>query len=40
MLAFFGDQAFMSDTRPDAYRPQAAADVWRRSVEFLRDRLS
>jgi carboxymethylenebutenolidase len=32
--------AFMNDTRPDAYRPEAAADAWRRTVEFLRDRLS
>jgi carboxymethylenebutenolidase len=32
--------AFMNDTRPDAYRPEAAADAWRRMVEFLRFRLS
>ena len=32
--------AFMNDTRPDAYRPAAAADAWRRTVEFLRSRLS
>ena len=32
--------AFMNDTRPDAYRPEAAADAWRRTVAFLRDRLS
>ena len=32
--------AFMNDTRPDAYRPEAAADAWRRTVEFLRAQLS
>jgi carboxymethylenebutenolidase len=32
--------AFMNDTRPDAYRPEAAATAWRRSVTFLRARLS
>jgi carboxymethylenebutenolidase len=32
--------AFMNDTRPDAYRPEAAADAWRRTVEFLRDHLA
>jgi carboxymethylenebutenolidase len=31
--------AFMNDTRPDAYRPEAAATAWRRMVEFLRARL-
>jgi carboxymethylenebutenolidase len=31
--------AFMNDTRPDAYRPEAAADAWRRTVEFLRAQL-
>ena len=32
--------AFMTDTRPDAYRPEAAADAWRRTVAFLRARLA
>ena len=32
--------AFMNDTRPEAYRPEAAADAWRRTVAFLRARLS
>ena len=32
--------AFMNDTRPDAYRPEAAADAWRRTVAFLRAQLS
>jgi carboxymethylenebutenolidase len=27
--------AFFNDTRPDAYRPAAAADAWPRAVEFL-----
>jgi len=31
--------AFMNDTRPAAYRPAAAAEAWRRTVAFLRDRL-
>jgi carboxymethylenebutenolidase len=28
--------AFFNDTRPDAYRPDAAADAWPRAVAFLR----
>ena len=32
--------AFMNDTRPDAFRPDAAADAWRRTVAFLRARLA
>jgi carboxymethylenebutenolidase len=28
--------AFFNDTRPDAYRPEAAADAWRRVLAFLR----
>ncbi len=31
--------AFMNDTRPDAYRPDAAADAWVRMLEFLRKQL-
>jgi carboxymethylenebutenolidase len=31
--------AFLNDTRPAMYRPEAAADAWRRLVEFLRARL-
>jgi len=27
--------AFMNDTRPDAYRPQVAADAWARMLRFL-----
>ena len=32
--------AFFNDTRPDAYRPDAAADGWRRALAFLRNHLS
>jgi carboxymethylenebutenolidase len=32
--------AFMNDARPDAYRPEAAADSWRRAVAFLRAHLA
>jgi carboxymethylenebutenolidase len=32
--------AFMNDTRPAMYRPDAAADAWPRLVAFLRERLS
>jgi carboxymethylenebutenolidase len=28
--------AFMNDTRPDAYRPDAAQQAWARMVDFLR----
>ncbi|MFP8878785.1 MAG: dienelactone hydrolase family protein [Myxococcota bacterium] len=31
--------AFMNDTRPDAFRPDDAADAWAKMVEFLRKRL-
>ncbi len=31
--------AFMNDTRPDAYRPEAAVEAWRRTVGFLRAQL-
>ncbi len=32
--------AFMNDTRPAAYRPEVAADAWRRLLAFLRERLA
>jgi carboxymethylenebutenolidase len=32
--------AFMNDTRPDAYRPDAAASAWTRTASFLREHLS
>jgi carboxymethylenebutenolidase len=31
--------AFLNDTRPAMYRPEAAADAWRRLLAFLRQRL-
>lgn len=31
--------AFMNDTRPAVYRPEAAADAWTRLVHFLREHL-
>ena len=31
--------AFFNDTRPDAYRPDAAADAWPRAVGFLHQHL-
>ncbi len=31
--------AFFNDTRPDAYRPAAAADAWARALAFLRRHL-
>ena len=33
------DHAFFNDTRPEVYDPEAAADAWRRTVEFLRRHL-
>jgi len=32
--------AFMNETRPEMYRPAAAADAWPRLVAFLRERLA
>lgn len=32
--------AFFNDTRQDAYRPEAAADAWKRAVAFFRRRLA
>jgi carboxymethylenebutenolidase len=31
--------AFLNDTRPEAYRPEAARDAWGRMVEFFRKHL-
>jgi carboxymethylenebutenolidase len=33
------DHAFFNDTRPDVYDRTAAADAWRRCLEFLRANL-
>ena len=32
--------AFMNETRPDVYRPDAATDSWRRALAFLRTHLA
>ena len=34
------DHAFFNDTRPEVYDAEAAADAWRRTVEFFRTNLS
>jgi carboxymethylenebutenolidase len=33
------DHAFFNDTRPEVYNAEAAADSWRRTIEFLRQHL-
>ena len=33
------DHAFFNDTRPDVYDADAAADAWRRTLEFFRAEL-
>jgi carboxymethylenebutenolidase len=33
------DHAFFNDTRPEVYDPEASADAWRRTIEFLRRHL-
>jgi len=33
------DHAFFNDTRPEVYDPEAAAEAWRRTLEFLHFRL-
>src|SRR5207245_3106739 len=32
--------AFFNDARKEVYKPDAAADAWRRTIEFLRTNLS
>jgi len=32
--------AFMNDTRPDAYRPENAANAWQLMVAFLTEQLN
>ena len=34
------DHAFFNDTRPEVYNADAAADAWRRTIEFLRRHLA
>lgn len=33
------DHAFFNDTRPEVHDPEAAADAWRRTIEFFRRHL-
>lgn len=33
------DHAFFNDSRPEVYNAEAAADSWRRTIEFLKHRL-
>lgn len=34
------DHAFFNDTRPEVYNEEAAADAWKRTLEFLRKNVS
>lgn len=34
------DHAFFNDTRPEVHDPEASADAWRRTIDFLRRHLS
>ncbi|MFL6211131.1 MAG: dienelactone hydrolase family protein [Pyrinomonadaceae bacterium] len=34
------DHAFFNDDRPEVYNPEAAADAWQRTINFLRAHLS
>ncbi|MFN2481261.1 MAG: dienelactone hydrolase family protein, partial [Pyrinomonadaceae bacterium] len=34
------DHAFFNDTRPEVYKPDAARDAWRRTIEFFRRHLT
>jgi len=34
------DHGFFNDTRPEVYNAEAAADAWRRTIAFLREKLS
>ena len=34
------DHAFFNDTRPTVYVPEAAADAWQRTIDFLKKHLS
>lgn len=33
------DHAFFNDARPEVYKPEAAADAWRRTIELFRQNL-
>lgn len=35
VVTYDADHAFFNDTRPDVYNPEAAADAWRRVLDFF-----
>jgi carboxymethylenebutenolidase len=35
VVVYDADHAFFNDTRPEVYNPEAAADAWRRVLEFF-----
>jgi carboxymethylenebutenolidase len=39
VVSYDADHAFFNDTRPEVYNPEAAADAWRRVLNFFRERL-
>lgn len=39
VVSYDADHAFFNDTRPEVYNPEAAADAWRRVLDFFGERL-
>jgi len=39
IVSYDADHAFFNDTRPEVYNAEAAADAWRRVLEFFRNHL-
>jgi len=39
VVSYDADHAFFNDTRPEVYNPEAAADAWRRVLNFFAERL-
>jgi carboxymethylenebutenolidase len=39
VVSYDADHAFFNDTRPEVYDPEAAADAWRRVLDFFRKHL-
>ncbi|HEX8847245.1 MAG TPA: dienelactone hydrolase family protein [Pyrinomonadaceae bacterium] len=39
VVSYDADHAFFNDTRPEVYDPEAAADAWRRVLNFFGERL-
>jgi carboxymethylenebutenolidase len=39
VVVYDADHAFFNDTRPEVHNPEAAADAWRRVLEFFGARL-